>query len=68
MSYLLSLFNPITKYAPIKIKTEPIACVSMICSPSQATAKIRDITGDMSSIVEAFERLMYFRPQYQVRT
>ena len=67
-NYLFSLFNPITKYAPIRIRIEPIACVRMICSPSHTTAKIREITGDISRIVAAFDRLMYFSPQYHVRT
>ena len=54
--------------APIKINAEPIICRVKICSFNQIAPKINEITGDSKRMVEAFERLMYFNPQYHVRT
>jgi len=61
------LINTI-RYAPNRINADPVSCKEVTGSLSHRTPKNNEITGDRSNIVEAFDRLMYFNPQYHVRT
>ena len=54
--------------APTRINIEPIIWNINTVSPRKIIPSTREITGANNSIVAAFERLMYFSPQYQVST
>ena len=63
-----SLLTLETKYAPTKIRAEPMSCMIGAGSLKAIIPTKREIIGDMRRRVDAFETFMSFKLQYQKRT